>query len=119
MGRTTNGGYGRLNIGGKIVGAHRFAYELSVGPIPDGMTIDHRCNNLICCNPSHMLVATQRENILRSSNPLAEQSRQTECRRGHPLSGDNLMIGRDGHRRCRECMRLARLRWKAKQKTLT
>lgn len=47
-------GYGRLKINGKFRGAHRLAYELSVGSIPEGLEIDHLCRNRCCVNPAHL-----------------------------------------------------------------
>jgi hypothetical protein len=65
------GGYGRFWIGpgrarGRPVQAHRFAYELLVGPIPDGLTIDHLCLNKLCVNPAHMEPVTGAENSRRA-----------------------------------------------------
>jgi hypothetical protein len=60
-------GYG--NFAGSVSGekgrsmAHRFAYELLVGPIPEGMEIDHRCLNRKCVNPSHLRLATRKQNM--------------------------------------------------------
>jgi hypothetical protein len=60
--RTTTG-YGVVHgVNGKKVLAHRFAYELLVGPIPDGMQIDHRCHNRSCVNPGHLRLATNKQN---------------------------------------------------------
>jgi hypothetical protein len=61
----TGSGYGRFRWDGGEVAAHRFAYELLVGAIPDGLQIDHLCRNRACVNPAHMEPITQRENILR------------------------------------------------------
>ena len=56
------GGYGCLSIKGKCVGAHRYSYELEIGPIPEGMQILHSCHNTKCVNPAHMRVGTNFEN---------------------------------------------------------
>ena len=61
-------GYGRIatnepGAGKKISQAHRVAYELAVGPIPDGLVVCHRCDNPPCCNPDHLFVDTQAGNI--------------------------------------------------------
>lgn len=61
-GAMTPQGYGHLRTGGRHVGAHRFAYELLVGPIPAGLHIDHLCMNPSCCNPAHLEPVTQEEN---------------------------------------------------------
>lgn len=64
-------GYGRFGVAaGNVVGAHRVAYELLVGPIPQGMEIDHRCHNPACVNPSHLRPATHKQNLEhRNSKP--------------------------------------------------
>lgn len=58
-------GYGAFAIGGRegAVGAHRFAYELLVGPIPDGLSVLHHCDNPPCCNPAHLFLGTRAENM--------------------------------------------------------
>jgi hypothetical protein len=58
-------GYGSFAEGskGKHHPAHRFSYELTVGPIPDGMQIDHRCRNRSCVNPSHLRPVTHKQNM--------------------------------------------------------
>ena len=81
--------------------AHRLAYELIVGPIPAGLTIDHLCRNQICCNPMHMEPVTNRENILRGDSPSAKAARKTHCYRGHPFTPENTIWV--GYRKCRTC----------------
>ena len=56
-------GYGKLGINGRIHYAHRIAWELTHGPIPDLMRVLHRCDNPPCCNPAHLFLGTQGENV--------------------------------------------------------
>jgi hypothetical protein len=55
-------GYGKIKIAGRKHRTHRVAYEAIVGPIPDGLTIDHLCRNRACCNPDHLEPVTRSEN---------------------------------------------------------
>jgi hypothetical protein len=84
--------------------AHRVSYELYIGPIPDGLTIDHLCRVRHCVNPDHLEAVTLRENVLRGTNFSAINAAKTHCPQGHPYSGENLIITKGG-RRCRECDR--------------
>jgi hypothetical protein len=92
-------GYGRLGESA----AHRFSYELWIGPIPAGLVIDHLCRVRRCVNPMHLEAVTSRENILRGVGPTAQKARQTHCKYGHELSGANLRVRADGGRDCRRC----------------
>lgn len=56
-------GYGKLGIGQKRVAAHRFAYQLLVGEIPEGLEIDHICRVRSCVNPQHLQAVTRKENV--------------------------------------------------------
>lgn len=61
-------GYGAFSIpGGKVVRAHRLAYELLVGPIPSGLFLLHACDNPSCCNPAHLRPGTQKANMEEAS----------------------------------------------------
>ena len=64
-GAVTSRGYGCLGRDGRTILAHRYAYVLTVGPIPDGLTIDHLCGNKRCVRPEHMEPVTGAENTRR------------------------------------------------------
>lgn len=64
MGHTESNGYGRISIGKKIILAHRFAYELYIGKIPDGLDACHDCDTSECCNPYHLFLGTNLDNMI-------------------------------------------------------
>lgn len=121
---TKHGGYGVLNIGKKQYKAHRAAYETWVGPIPDGLTLDHvkarGCTSRLCCNPEHLEPVTSIENVMRGESPPMIFGRQTHCVNGHPFAGENLKPRRmrDGrvYRDCRECSRERVRRYQARKR---
>lgn len=99
-GRIGPGGYGLF---GKVSRrAHRFTYELYIGPIPDGYEIDHLCHVRACVNPAHLEAVTPEENRRRAVH---WNFKKTHCLRGHPLYGDNLILTKTGGRQCRTCAR--------------
>lgn len=61
-GSTLDDGYALFSVGGKNRLVHRYAYELQVGVIPDGMDIDHTCHNRRCVRPAHLRLATPKQN---------------------------------------------------------
>jgi len=107
----SSNGYGSFCLNGRTMAAHRIAWELLRGAIPDGLTIDHLCRNRICVNPTHMELVTSKENTLRGFNPTAINARKTKCLRGHSLSGENLYM-HCGGRACRTCRREQDREWK-------
>lgn len=59
-------GYGKKQLNGKSLLAHRWVYEMLLGPIPDGLVIDHKCKTRNCVNPHHLEVVEQAENCRRA-----------------------------------------------------
>ena len=117
-------GYGRVSIKGVVAYAHRAAYELFVGPIPPGYTIDHECHNRDeacaggvtclhrrCVNVEHLRPIARGENVMASDLTLsARKAAQTHCERGHEFDQENTYIRPNGTRRCKACARLRRAR---------
>ena len=56
-------GYGQVGYKGKVTRTHRVAYELFIGPIPEGMRVLHHCDNPPCCRPKHLFLGTQSDNL--------------------------------------------------------
>lgn len=97
-------GYGAFGIGGgKLLRAHRYAYEQVVGPIPAGLVLDHLCRNHPCVNPAHLEPVTDQENLLRGTGAPARNARKTHCKHGHEFTPENTHLDKDGYRACRAC----------------
>jgi hypothetical protein len=106
-------GYAKINLGRRGEGsdyAHRVAYRLKNGEIPQGLEIDHLCRNRACSNTDHLEAVTHIENNLRGF-----RATKTECIRGHSLSGDNLYRDTQGHRQCWQCEHIRRDRKRQKR----
>lgn len=100
---STNGrGYGTFRLGGHVVRAHRVAYTIKHGAIPDGLVLDHLCCNKACVRPDHLEAVTQQVNSLRGRRTYA---RQTHCAAGHAFDEANTYVTPSGKRQCRECTR--------------
>lgn len=107
-------GYGRIKVGRRVVGTHRYAYQLLVGPIPEGFELDHvkdnGCTSTACVKaiadefgPAHLEPVTHRENILRGNSPSAVSFRTNRCQRGHEFTPENTLTRSNGKRACRAC----------------
>ena len=110
LGARDQKGYGQIQRGGRGGGrvrAHQVAYELVVGPVPDGLQLDHLCRNPNCVNPAHLEPVTGRENVLRGRTIVAAKAAQTHCHRGHELTEANIYRPpkRPNSRHCRQCIR--------------
>ena len=100
----TGWGYGSFDIKGRDYKAHRIAYELLIGPIPEGLTLDHLCRNRACVNPAHLEAVSMRTNLLRGVGPPAQNAAKTHCPAGHPYDLFNTR-SYHGKRHCRTCSR--------------
>jgi hypothetical protein len=115
-GRVDRCGYGAQFLWHRtLTMPHRYAYELLVGPVAEGLTLDHLCRNRLCVNPAHMEPVTLRENILRGDSPHAINARKTHCKHGHAFDEANTHHGKYG-RTCITCRRanVRRAYWKAR-----
>lgn len=111
---TVGNGYGQF-WDGRLVLAHRWAYEYFKGPIQDGLQLDHLCRNRHCVNPAHLEPVTGRENILRGETG-KNNSDKTHCPQGHHYTGDNLYVNPAGSRVCRTCLADSQRRYQARRK---
>lgn len=100
----TKAGYGQTSMLNAPWPAHRLAYFLFVGDFDPSLDIDHLCRVRACCNPAHLEPVPAKVNLLRSTNHVAAQVKATHCPKGHPYSGDNLVIRPSGRRGCRACI---------------
>ncbi len=86
-------GYGHIFVDGESRVTHRIALMLLGYNVPDELHVDHVCRNRACCNPDHLRLVTPRVNALENNlSPYAANARKTHCKRGHPLSGRNILV---------------------------
>lgn len=100
-------GYGQFRVGTQTCRAHRVSYEHFVGPIPEGLQLDHLCRNRGCVRPSHLEPVTGQENVVRGDGPTLLQERNvatTHCPAGHEYTPENTHMW-SGWRYCRQCRR--------------
>ena len=104
---------------GKMQLAHRVVYEMLIGPIPEGLELDHLCRNTHCVNPDHLEPVTHQENVRRGLAAATVRARfrlMTHCPRGHPYDEVNTHTTPNGRRQCRECCRRNRREWYLRRK---
>lgn len=109
--------YSYLSFSGDSLLAHRVSWLLAGMDITPGLCIDHKCENKRCINPFHLQELTLGQNILKGNCLQAKNKRKTHCHAGHPLSGDNLRIERNGTKRtCITCKREGLIARKSKRR---
>ena len=125
VGPQTNG-YGQYSASRTSKLAHRSVYLALVGPIPEGMTVDHLCHgwdlescqglgtscpHRKCVNPHHFDLKTIGDNTLAGNSPSARHARKTHCVHGHPFTPENTRVYRTQWGMGRACITCARARW--------
>lgn len=107
-GKIDSRGYGRSSLNNRSMLAHRAMYTLAVGPIPDGLDLDHLCFTPRCINPAHLEPVTRAENLARRS-PNRRRRGPSElsgfCCRGHERTDETTYLW-NGVRYCKPCMRI-------------
>lgn len=105
IGSTNPKGYGHIWDERRrgVYAVHRIVWEHCHGPIPDGLEVDHLCRVRNCVNPDHLEVVDHAANVRR-------RVRASHCKRGHPLTPENVHIDRrHGGRKCKQCRKARKL----------
>ena len=110
MGALAGRGYGQFMQGGKNYRAHRYAYEMVNGPIPEGMSVLHSCDNPRCVRHDHLRIGTAKENAIDClTRGRHSQATKTHCKRGHEFTSGTTIFSKNASggisRYCKICDR--------------
>lgn len=115
--RNSRDGYGRIGVGARVWLAHRMAWTLEHGPIPDGLFVLHHCDNPPCVRPDHLFLGNDSDNrwdmVMKGRHP-RPNSKKTHCKHGHEFTIENTVISHRVRQRgrifternCKECHRI-------------
>ena len=109
-GRLNRKGYGAAGSHGS---AHRYFYTRLVGPIPEGLQIDHLCMVPRCVNPAHMEPVTVQENLRRKYEAMVLPE---TCSRGHVYTEENTYMHPTGYRDCKDCRKINKKNFRERRK---
>ena len=115
---TTTKGYGCIQFKERLALTHRVAWELTNGPIPEGLCVCHRCDNPPCCNPEHLFLGTYADNIhdmIAKGRGRNQNAGKAYCKYGHAFDEENTVTSANGRRHCRICMKVLGARANAKR----
>lgn len=119
-GTISDQGYGIMNIKSKNIRTHRLAWQLMVGPIPEGLCVLHHCDNRKCFNTEHLYLGNRADNMrdtIERDHFKSWHRDKTQCKRGHEFTEDNTYIRPNNvGRRCRTCQKVHQYNsyWKKK-----
>lgn len=101
-------GYGQVwsQAIGRVDRAHRLVYQTLIGPIPEGLELDHLCRTRSCVNPAHLEPVTSLTNWSRGMSLPAINARKTHCSRGHAYDQANTRYDHLGARHCITCQNI-------------
>lgn len=111
-------GYGKTDVTGRTRRVYQVTWEAIIGPVPDGLELDHLCRNRACANPDHLEPVTHAENMGRAAN-LEREPAATAGAWGNPLCPAGHVKDRrnsQGWMVCSECMKTAKARHRARRK---
>lgn len=119
VGAIDKNGYRQMRVTPNTLKAHRIAYELLVGPIPDGLILLHSCDSRRCVNPAHLSVGTYKDNyddmMRKGRNP--NNVRRETCSKGHPHIPENRYYLR-GKSWCKICRHQYITEYNARQRMI-